>query len=135
MPGLVPVHIYHPTSKVHAGLGCPLPLRVFQDVVLQEQRADVSLVTARRIHNVIIMCKEIISHYIVIVNRRLKSSQKCDLIKVTLVVVACTILQSVDASRTYHFIRGQNAMKLYAIFNCLEVGFTMWILSIFGVHS
>ncbi|KAF9299966.1 hypothetical protein BGZ74_008447 [Mortierella antarctica] len=53
--------------------------------------------------------------------RRLKSSQKCDLIKVTLVVVACTILQSVDASRTYHFIRGQNAMKLYAIFNCLEI--------------
>ncbi|KAF8936981.1 hypothetical protein BGZ58_003456 [Dissophora ornata] len=50
-----------------------------------------------------------------------KSSQKCDLIKVTLVVVACTILQSVDASRTYHFIRGQNAMKLYAIFNCLEI--------------
>ncbi|KAF9217953.1 hypothetical protein BGZ59_006999 [Podila verticillata] len=53
--------------------------------------------------------------------RRLKSSQKCDLIKVALVVVACTILQSVDASRTYHFIRGQNAMKLYAIFNCLEI--------------
>ncbi|KAG0363944.1 hypothetical protein BGZ54_007933 [Gamsiella multidivaricata] len=52
---------------------------------------------------------------------RLKSSQKCDLIKVTLVVIACTILQSVDASRTYHFIRGQNAMKLYAIFNCLEI--------------
>ncbi|KAF9427736.1 hypothetical protein BGZ94_004269 [Podila epigama] len=52
---------------------------------------------------------------------RLKSSQKCDLIKVTLVVVACTVLQSVDASRTYHFIRGQNAMKLYAIFNCLEI--------------
>ncbi|KAK3813411.1 MAG: eukaryotic membrane protein family-domain-containing protein [Benniella sp.] len=52
---------------------------------------------------------------------RLKSSQKCDLIKFTLVVVACTILQSVDASRTYHFIRGQNAMKLYAIFNCLEI--------------
>ncbi|KAF9183786.1 hypothetical protein BGZ51_002455 [Haplosporangium sp. Z 767] len=52
---------------------------------------------------------------------RLKSSQKCDLIKVTLVAVACTILQSVDASRTYHFIRGQNAMKLYAIFNCLEI--------------
>ncbi|KAG9061877.1 hypothetical protein KI688_007028 [Linnemannia hyalina] len=52
---------------------------------------------------------------------RLKSSQKCDLIKVALVVIACTILQSVDASRTYHFIRGQNAMKLYAIFNCLEI--------------
>ncbi|KAF9987173.1 hypothetical protein BGZ65_004815 [Modicella reniformis] len=52
---------------------------------------------------------------------RLKSSQKCDLIKIALVVVACTILQSVDASRTYHFIRGQNAMKLYAIFNCLEI--------------
>ncbi|KAG0258229.1 hypothetical protein BG011_003420 [Mortierella polycephala] len=56
-----------------------------------------------------------------IVFGRLKSSQKCDLIKVALVVVACTILQSVDASRTYHFIRGQNAMKLYAIFNCLEI--------------
>ncbi|KAF9160021.1 hypothetical protein DFQ26_005970 [Actinomortierella ambigua] len=52
---------------------------------------------------------------------RLKSSQKCDLIKVGLVVVACTILHSVDASRTYHFIRGQNAMKLYAVFNCLEI--------------
>ncbi|KAF9972520.1 hypothetical protein BGZ73_004340 [Actinomortierella ambigua] len=51
---------------------------------------------------------------------RLKSSQKCDLIKVGLVLVACTILHSVDASRTYHFIRGQNAMKLYAVFNCLE---------------
>ncbi|KAF9584702.1 hypothetical protein BGW38_005510 [Lunasporangiospora selenospora] len=52
---------------------------------------------------------------------RLKSSQKCDLIKVTLVAVSCTILHSVDASRMYHFIRGQNAMKLYAIFNCLEI--------------
>ncbi|KAG0288749.1 hypothetical protein BGZ98_004149, partial [Dissophora globulifera] len=46
-----------------------------------------------------------------------KSSQKCDLIKVALVVVACTILQSADASRTYHFIR----VKLYAVFNCLEI--------------
>lgn len=57
MPGLVPVHFYHPTSKIHAGLDCPLPLRVFQDMVLKEQRTDVSFISAHRTLRVIMNWK------------------------------------------------------------------------------
>ena len=48
LPGLVPIHVYHPTSKVYAGPGGPLPLCVFQDMVFQKQGADVSLDNSQR---------------------------------------------------------------------------------------
>lgn len=40
-----------------------------------------------------------------------------------LVLLATLILQRItDASRMYHSVRGQETIKLYVIFNVLEVG-------------
>jgi hypothetical protein len=51
----------------------------------------------------------------------LNLSQKCDLLKGLLIILVCIALQNVDASRIYHIIRGQSAIKLYVIFNVLEI--------------
>ncbi|GBB91665.1 hypothetical protein RclHR1_19000003 [Rhizophagus clarus] len=51
----------------------------------------------------------------------LNLSQKCDLLKGLLIILVCMALQNVDASRIYHIIRGQSAIKLYVIFNVLEI--------------
>jgi hypothetical protein len=48
-------------------------------------------------------------------------SHKADLIKGLLIVLSCTILMYFDASMMYHSIRGQAAIKLYVIYNVLEV--------------
>jgi Eukaryotic membrane protein family len=54
--------------------------------------------------------------------RQLAVSHKCDLVKGTLVVVSCFALHHItDASRMYHSVRGQETIKLYVIFNVLEV--------------
>lgn len=46
---------------------------------------------------------------------------KADLLKGLLILISCTILMYFDASRMYHGIRGQAAIKLYVIYNVLEV--------------
>lgn len=46
---------------------------------------------------------------------------KADILKGLLIVISCTILMYFDASRMYHGIRGQAAIKLYVIYNVLEV--------------
>jgi len=33
----------------------------------------------------------------------------------------CIALQYIDVSRLYHFVRGQNIVKLYLIYNLMEV--------------
>lgn len=43
------------------------------------------------------------------------------MLKGALVVVSCALLMRFDASRMYHGIRGQSAIKLYVIYNVLEV--------------
>ena len=45
---------------------------------------------------------------------------KADILKGLLVVTSCVILNYFDASRMYHSIRGQAAIKLYVIYNALE---------------
>jgi hypothetical protein len=47
---------------------------------------------------------------------------KADILKGLLIITTCLILMRLDASRMYHWIRGQAAMKLYVIYNVLEVG-------------
>ena len=47
---------------------------------------------------------------------------KADILKGLLVLLSCFLLNSFDASRMYHSIRGQAAIKLYVIYNVLEVG-------------
>jgi hypothetical protein len=48
-------------------------------------------------------------------------SHKADILKGLLVIASCTVLMHFDASRMYHGIRGQAAIKLYVIYNVLEV--------------
>ncbi|KNE57277.1 hypothetical protein AMAG_03009 [Allomyces macrogynus ATCC 38327] len=44
-----------------------------------------------------------------------------DVYRFVILVSAVTILLRIDPSHTYHFIRGQSMIKLYVIFNLLEV--------------
>ncbi|EXJ95490.1 hypothetical protein A1O1_00612 [Capronia coronata CBS 617.96] len=46
---------------------------------------------------------------------------KADILKGLLIICTCLILLKLDASRMYHWIRGQAAIKLYVIYNLLEV--------------
>jgi len=52
----------------------------------------------------------------------LSPDHKADILKGLLILLSCTILMYFDASRMYHGIRGQAAIKLYVIYNVLEVG-------------
>ncbi|KAL0088417.1 eukaryotic membrane protein family-domain-containing protein [Phycomyces blakesleeanus] len=52
---------------------------------------------------------------------RLRPSQKCDLLKGLLITITCISMCSFDPSRLYHFIRGQAVLKLYVVFNVLEI--------------
>ena len=47
--------------------------------------------------------------------------EKADILKGLLILISCYILMYFDASMMYHNIRGQAAMKLYVIYNALEV--------------
>ncbi|KAL2012147.1 hypothetical protein VTN00DRAFT_4865 [Thermoascus crustaceus] len=46
---------------------------------------------------------------------------KADILKGLLMISTCLVLMRFDASRMYHWIRGQAAIKLYVIYNVLEV--------------
>lgn len=48
-------------------------------------------------------------------------NHKADILQGLLIVLSCAILMCLDASRMYHSIRGQAAIKLYVIYNVLEV--------------
>ncbi|KAL0469271.1 cytomegalovirus gH-receptor family protein [Neurospora intermedia] len=62
-------------------------------------------------------------------HRRTKSNpsnlshyNKADLLQGAVVIFSSIALMSLDASRMYHSIRAQSAIKLYTIYNLLEVG-------------
>ena len=46
---------------------------------------------------------------------------KADILRGCLIICTCLILLRFDASRMYHWIRGQATIKLYVIYNLLEV--------------
>lgn len=48
-------------------------------------------------------------------------NNKADMLKGLLIICTCLVLLRLDASRMYHWIRGQAAIKLYVIYNLLEV--------------
>ncbi|KAJ6609894.1 eukaryotic membrane protein family-domain-containing protein [Mycena sp. CBHHK59/15] len=53
----------------------------------------------------------------------LPPSQKADILRTLLLIVSIMILNPLtDASKIYHSIRGQDTIKLYVIFNALEIG-------------
>ncbi|KAL3421812.1 eukaryotic membrane protein family [Phlyctema vagabunda] len=51
----------------------------------------------------------------------LSSHHKADLLQGAVIICSCLILMRLDASRMYHSIKGQAAIKLYVIYNVLEV--------------
>ncbi|KAI0144399.1 DUF747-domain-containing protein [Xylariaceae sp. FL1272] len=51
----------------------------------------------------------------------LTSFNKADLLQGALLICSSMALMNLDASRMYHFIRAQSSMKLYVIYNILEV--------------
>ncbi|CAE6495394.1 unnamed protein product [Rhizoctonia solani] len=54
--------------------------------------------------------------------RTLPPSQKADLLRVLILVLAiCILAPLTDASKIYHSIRGQDNIKIYVIFNALEI--------------
>ncbi|GAA6053778.1 hypothetical protein JCM3770_005112 [Rhodotorula araucariae] len=54
--------------------------------------------------------------------RRLRLSHKCDLTKAAILVGTLLLLHKVtDASKMYHGVRGQETIKLYVLFNVLEI--------------
>lgn len=61
-------------------------------------------------------------------HRRAKSTpsallpnHKADILHGLLIIISCLLLVRLDASKMYHSIRGQAAIKLYVIYNVLEV--------------
>eukprot|EP01128_Nolandella_sp_AFSM9_P005118 TRINITY_DN242_c0_g1_i2.p1 TRINITY_DN242_c0_g1~~TRINITY_DN242_c0_g1_i2.p1 ORF type:complete len:633 (+),score=142.70 TRINITY_DN242_c0_g1_i2:670-2568(+) len=53
--------------------------------------------------------------------KRLRESEAFDLLRGILVFFGFFLLYYLDSSRLYHFIRGQAIIKLYVIFNILEI--------------
>ena len=54
--------------------------------------------------------------------RSLSMGQRFDLVRMLMFVLCCYFFMWMDASRLYHSIRGQAVIKLYVIFNVLEIG-------------
>ena len=54
----------------------------------------------------------------------LTAYHKSDILQGLVIIFSCFFLMQLDASRMYHSIRGQAAMKLYVIYNVLEVSHT-----------
>lgn len=54
-------------------------------------------------------------------SRLLQPAQVCDLLKGLILVLCFCMMHYVDYSMMYHLIRGQSVIKLYLIFNMLEV--------------
>ena len=55
----------------------------------------------------------------------LPPSQKADIIRALLLVISIVLLSPLtDGSKIYHSIRGQDTIKLYVIFNALEVSYS-----------
>ncbi|KAI1446503.1 DUF747-domain-containing protein [Annulohypoxylon stygium] len=52
----------------------------------------------------------------------LTSCHKADLLQGFILICSAMALMNLDASRMYHVIRAQSSMKLYVIYNILEVG-------------
>lgn len=53
--------------------------------------------------------------------RLLQPAQVCDVLKGVILVICYVMMHYVDYSMMYHLIRGQSVIKLYIIYNMLEV--------------
>lgn len=62
----------------------------------------------------------------------LSSYHKADLLNGLVIIASSMIMMTFDASRMYHSIRGQSAMKLYVLYNLIEVnshGFFLLVIT------
>ncbi|KRZ78979.1 Protein TAPT1 -like protein [Trichinella papuae] len=48
-------------------------------------------------------------------------SERCDVLKIIILIVSCFLVNFFDTSIMYHMVRGQAIVKLYIVFNMLEV--------------
>ncbi|KAG8510317.1 Transmembrane anterior posterior transformation protein 1 [Galemys pyrenaicus] len=64
--------------------------------------------------------------------RLLQPAQVCDILKGVILVICYFMMHYVDYSMMYHLIRGQSVIKLYIIYNMLEVGVADRLFSSFG---
>ena len=58
-------------------------------------------------------------------SRLLQPAQVCDMLKGLILVLCFSMMHYVDYSMMYHLIRGQSVIKLYIIYNMLEVPLTL----------
>ena len=61
----------------------------------------------------------------------LSSYHKADLLQGAMIICSCMILMKLDASRMYHNIRGQSAIKLYVIYNALEASYSLLVIEFY----
>ena len=54
-------------------------------------------------------------------SRLLQPAQVCDVMKGVILLLCYSMMHYVDYSMMYHMIRGQSVIKLYIIYNMLEV--------------
>lgn len=111
LPGLFLAHFYYPSSQICCV--CALPLQIIP-LTCQKESTVVSpaIATPGLTYPSILGSSSPASPW----------SQRCDLIKGLLFTASCVILYRItDASQMYHSVRGQETIKLYVIFNVLEV--------------
>jgi len=53
--------------------------------------------------------------------RWLDPAQKCDLMRASILILCTLGMNYVDTSALYHIVRGQSVIKLYVIYNMLEI--------------
>lgn len=53
--------------------------------------------------------------------RLLQPAHVCDILKASILVLSFSMTHYLDYSMMYHLIRGQSIIKLYIIYNMLEV--------------
>ena len=56
---------------------------------------------------------------------RLSPTHKADILRGMVLFISCWFLMRFDASKMYHAIRGQSGIKLYVIYNMLDVSYTV----------
>jgi len=69
----------------------------------------------------ILFILNLLYYFITFHRNAFKTRHKSDLLKGSLMLLCCIALQYIDVSRLYHFVRGQNIVKLYLIYNLMEV--------------
>jgi Eukaryotic membrane protein family len=109
MSRLVSSHVHHPSNPLHA-----CDVSCYHLPFFRNQVGDFSsLMIFSAIHSALPSCS-------------LPPSQKADILRACIIITSSAILLPlVDISKIYHSIRGQDTIKLYVIFNALEVQFCL----------